>query len=90
MKNNNISFRAEIIEKGNTDFIFLYGCAGGVNELIHTQPMTPECDEQLDNRLSQLPREAVFAVVSAMQRRSRSLGIITSIAKEMRRNRKGE
>lgn len=29
---NNISFRAEIIEKGNTDFIFLYACDGGVNE----------------------------------------------------------
>ncbi|EAW1163184.1 hypothetical protein A7T37_10505 [Salmonella enterica subsp. diarizonae serovar 60:r:e,n,x,z15] len=87
MKNNNISYRAEIIEKENTDFIFLYGCAGGVNELIHTQPMTPECEEQLDNRLSQLPREADFAVFSAMQKRRDQIVAITKVAEEIRRNR---
>ncbi|EIB9338243.1 hypothetical protein K9Q78_004269 [Salmonella enterica] len=87
MKNNNISYRAEIIEKGNTDFIFLYGCAGGVNELIHTQPVTPECEEQLDNRLNQLPREAALAVVSAMQKRREQNMVIIRLAKEMHRNR---
>lgn len=90
MKNNNISYRAEIVEKGNTDFIFLYVCAGGVNELIHTQPMTPECEEQLDNRLSQLPREVALVVVSAMQKRRDQNMVIIRLAKEMRRNRKGE
>ncbi|EMA9953406.1 hypothetical protein U5861_003871 [Salmonella enterica] len=87
MKNNNISYRAEIVEKGNTDFIFLYVCAGGVNELIHTQPMTPECEEQLDNRLSQLPHEADFAVFSAMQKRRDQIVAITRVAEEIRRNR---
>ncbi|EAS2902098.1 hypothetical protein DTC83_16020 [Salmonella enterica] len=87
MKNNNISFRAEIVEKENTDFIFLYGCAGGVNELIHTQPVTPECEEQLDNWLSQLSREAVTAVISAMQKRTEQNMIIIRTAKEIRRNR---
>ncbi|ELC8999422.1 hypothetical protein RJV45_004558 [Salmonella enterica] len=87
MKNNNISFRAEIVEKENTDFIFLYGCAGGVNELIHTQPVTPECEEQLDNWLSQLSREAVTAVISAMQKRAEQNMIIIRTAKEIRRNR---
>lgn len=87
MKNNNISYRAEIVEKGNTDFIFLYGCAGGVNELIHTQPMTPECEEQLDNRLSQLPHEADFAVFSAMQKRREQNMVIIRLAKEIHRNR---
>ncbi|EEM8544078.1 hypothetical protein JRK10_002354 [Salmonella enterica] len=87
MKNNNISFRAEIVEKENTDFIFLYGCAGGVNELIHTQPVTPECEERLDNWLSQLSREAVTAVISAMQKRTEQNMIIIRTAKEIRRNR---
>ncbi|ECY9572638.1 hypothetical protein F7T04_25920 [Salmonella enterica] len=87
MKNNNISFRAEIVEKENTDFIFLYGCAGGVNELIHTQSVTPECEEQLDNWLSQLSREAVTAVISAMQKRTEQNMIIIRTAKEIRRNR---
>ncbi|EAA8037521.1 hypothetical protein GX90_26790 [Salmonella enterica subsp. enterica] len=87
MKNNNISFRAEIVEKENTDFIFLYGCAGGVNELIHTQPVTPECEEQLDSWLSQLSREAVTAVISAMQKRTEQNMIIIRTAKEIRRNR---
>ncbi|EBN8996668.1 hypothetical protein D2C14_23115 [Salmonella enterica] len=87
MKNNNISFRAEIVEKENTDFIFLYGCAGGVNELIHTQPVTPECEEQLDNWLSQLSREVVTAVISAMQKRTEQNMIIIRTAKEIRRNR---
>lgn len=87
MKNNKLSFRAEIIEKGNTDFIFLYACDGGVNELIHTQPMTPECDNELDNRLCQLPRNASVAVYSAMQNRSRTLGAMAEIVKEKRRNR---
>lgn len=49
MKNNNVSFRAEIIEKGNTDFIFLYRRASGVTEFIHSQPM-PECYGELDDR----------------------------------------
>ncbi|HAF2126695.1 TPA: hypothetical protein G9F27_000799 [Salmonella enterica] len=88
---NNISFRAEIIEKGNTDFIFLYACDGGVNDLIHTQPMTPECESELDRLMHQLPRDAYNAVCLAMVKRmdllDAMIDAMTRIAKEHKRNR---
>lgn len=89
MKNNNISFRAEIIEKGNADFIFLYACDGGVKELIHFQPM-PECYGELDDWISQLPPKAQFAVFYAIQENIRSLGITIRLAEIIRRNTRGK
>lgn len=87
MENNNISFRAEIIEMGNTDFIFLYACDGGVKELIYTQPVTPECESELDQLIRQLPRDAAIAVFLEMARRENFLDTLIRIAKEHKRNR---
>ncbi|MML52956.1 hypothetical protein D7N80_06510 [Salmonella enterica subsp. enterica] len=89
MKNNNVSFRAEIIEKGNTDFIFLYRRVGGINELIHSQPM-PECYSELDDWISQLPPRAQFAVFYAIQENIRSLGITIRLAEIIYRNTRGK
>ncbi|EDQ6557006.1 hypothetical protein RJK40_004716 [Salmonella enterica] len=87
MKNKNVSFRAEIIEKGNADFIFLYRRASGVTELIHSQPM-PECYGELDDWLSQLPPKARYAVYYAVQENIRSLGITLRFAEIIYRNSK--
>ncbi len=89
MENNNISFRAKIIEKGNIEFIFLYKRAGGVNELIHTQSM-PECYDELDDWISQLPPKAQFAVFYAIQENIRSLGITIRLAEIIHRNTRGK
>ncbi|EIZ2111007.1 hypothetical protein MOQ95_005768 [Salmonella enterica] len=87
MKNNNISFRAEIIEKGNTGFIFLYACDGGVNELIYTQPMIPECEIELYRLIHQLPRDAAISVFLEMAKRENFLDTLIRIEKEHKRNR---
>ncbi|EHI3194098.1 TPA: hypothetical protein ACIBE2_003289 [Salmonella enterica subsp. diarizonae serovar 61:r:-] len=89
MKNKNISFRAEIIKKGNIEFIFLYRRAGGVNELIHAQPM-PECYDGLDDWISQLSPKAQFAVFYAIQENIRSLGITIRLAEIIHRNTRGK
>ncbi|HFW4208494.1 TPA: hypothetical protein ACIBOM_001445 [Salmonella enterica subsp. enterica serovar Reading] len=89
MKNNNISFCAEIIEKGKIEFIFLYRRAGGVNELIHTQPLS-ECYDELDDWINQLPPKAQFAVFYAIQENIRSLGITIRLAEIIHRNTRGK